>query len=404
MPVRSIGEGPYPSVSEPSCLNRSLSDSCVAASVSWGDHTTSGGTVQANGSGWKVLAAHEYADWGTYPVSVTPADSGGASANVLDTITVTWPEGEELHASVDVPPPAGATPAHGFAATIDWGDGQTSDGTATAVPNSAGNGLASVTVSGSHAYAEEGVYTITATVTDTNTGATSSATKQPTIADVQLTSEGANFLAGAGAATTAIVAYLTDDNALSTGADLSVSINWGDGTAASAGTLLNQGQGEFEVQGTHTYASTGSYTVTTTLDDDISTQGHPTTTATGAATVEPAWGLVQSDVLTPADNDPERALLVSVGEATVDLNTGGLRLAHPLDFDLSPGTGVGGSPALVYDSRTVNVRPVVQAELDAPSSGTTPSSITATLTWNGTAGSQQTFSTAGLRSAGAEFA
>src|SRR5262249_55736753 len=49
-------------------------------------------------------------------------------------------------------------------------------------------------------------------------------------------------------------------------------------------------------------------------------------------------------------NDPDRATLVPIGQATVALNTGGLRLSHPLDFDRNPGTGVGRDPALVYSS------------------------------------------------------
>ncbi len=40
-------------------------------------------------------------------------------------------------------------------------------------------------------------------------------------------------------------------------------------------------------------------------------------------------------------------------------STGGLRLVHPLDFDRSPGTSVGGDPVLFYNSETVHVRPVV---------------------------------------------
>src|SRR5262249_17872181 len=83
---------------------------------------------------------------------------------------------------------------------------------------------------------------------------------------------------------------------------------------------------------------------------------------------------------------------------TVDLNTGGLRLSHALDFDLSPGTSVGGNPALVYDSRTVDVQPVVQVSLDdlgCAMGASTPTSFAAQLTWNGTTQAWQNFSASG---------
>ena len=40
---------------------------------------------------------------------------------------------------------------------------------------------------------------------------------------------------------------------------------------------------------------------------------------------------------------------------------GNLRLVHELDLDKSPGRQQGGNPALVYNSSTVSVKPLVQA-------------------------------------------
>lgn len=45
-----------------------------------------------------------------------------------------------------------------------------------------------------------------------------------------------------------------------------VSIDWGDGTAPSAGTVV-QGNGGYNVTGSHTYADEGSYTITVTVTD-----------------------------------------------------------------------------------------------------------------------------------------
>jgi hypothetical protein len=123
----------------------------------------------------------------------------------------------------------------------------------------------------------------------------------------------------------------------------------------------------------------------TTITDD----GGSSTVATGTATVEPPWSILpgdeasgggsstggvnlSGDVLGSRNNDPQRAFLLPLGEATVDLNTGGLRLSHPLDFDQSPGTAAGGDPALLYNSSTVNVRPIIQCQLASTANGPLP--------------------------------
>src|SRR5262245_14763852 len=56
----------------------------------------------------------------------------------------------------------------------------------------------------------------------------------------------------------------------------------------------------------------------------------------------------------------ERAELIDFSHAQVAPNTGDARLVVPLDFDRSPGTAVGGHPALVYDSATVAPRPILE--------------------------------------------
>src|SRR5262249_45355236 len=132
-----------------------------------------------------------------------------------------------------------------------------------------------------------------------------------------------------------------------TAGDYSVSINWGDGTAATSGTVVGNPDGSFTVQGSHTWTTAGSYTVSTTVTDE----GGQSTTFSSTATVSGAWTVIGSQTLAPS-NDPDREFLLSLGEANVDLNQGGLRLAHDLNFDVSPGSGAGGNPALVYNSAT----------------------------------------------------
>jgi hypothetical protein len=92
------------------------------------------------------------------------------------------------------------------------------------------------------------------------------------------------------------------------------------------------------------------------------------------------------DILEPAEvrsEDPRTGMLVPVGETQVDVNMGSFRLSQPLDFDLSPGTDVGGNPALVYNSGTVSVRPIIQVPVYTDPNKSFPTEIDMRLTWNG---------------------
>ena len=71
-------------------------------------------------------------------------------------------------------------------------------------------------------------------------------------------------------------------------------------------------------------------------------------------------------------------------------------VSHVLDLDRSPGTSVGGNPALVYDSTTANAKPVIEATLQTDNAAALPATAAAVLTWDGTAGATVTYSTAGF--------
>jgi PKD repeat protein len=247
-----------------------------------------------------------------------------------------------------------------------------------------------VQVTAAHAYGEEGSYTATATVTDPATQATSTGSTALTVADAALSGEGQAVTAEAGRATGAVaLGTFTDDNPRAAtadfdpndpSADYTVSIDWGDhsGTDTSSGTVQEGAEGGFDVQGSHTYTTAGSYTVTATVTDD----GGKQAALTGTATVTAPWaalGTAGSET-----DDPERAFLLSEGEATLDLAQGALRLSQPLDFDQSPGTAVGGDPALVYNSATVDVRPVVRLLVAGDPSAPAATQAQVTLTWAGT--------------------
>lgn len=72
-----------------------------------------------------------------------------------------------------------------------------------------------------------------------------------------------------------------------------------------------------------------------------------------------------------------------LGNADVLVGTGDIRLTHPVDLDASPGSDVSGNPELVYDSGTVNVRPIIEGQLSNAITAIKPTSVAVRLWWNG---------------------
>jgi len=110
--------------------------------------------------------------------------------------------------------------------------------------------------------------------------------------------QGVTFNATEGASFTGTVATFTDPDPNSTASEYTATINWGDATAPTAGTITGPTGGPFTVTGTHTYIEEGTYTVTVTITD-VDT---PSNTATATSTAN-----VADAALTPG------ALIVSAG-------------------------------------------------------------------------------------------
>ena len=160
-----------------------------------------------------------------------------------------------------------------FSGTINWGDGTTSS--AQSVNNPSG-------ASGSHTYAEEGTYAGSVSPYFTDCSRSASQTFTATVTDAQLTASGQDVSGTQGQSLTAIVAHFTDADPNGTPGDYTISVNWGDGST-STGTATASGSGGFDVAGTHSYATAGSFTVTTSISD----AGGSSTTATSTARIAP---------------------------------------------------------------------------------------------------------------------
>jgi len=264
------------------------------ATINWGDATTSAGTVAGTGSSFQVSGTHTYAGTGTFSVVVTLSDDapGTATAQVTSTAhvgsTALFVTANNI-STAEQPPFNGVVATFtdsdktktvsSFTATIAWGDGAMTPGTITGAAGS-------FTVSGQHAYADEGTFTLGVTVAEVSPGtSTGSATATATVSEADTLSPGAvSIFATVGAPFSGSVATFTDTNTAQVPSDLVATINWGDGHT-TPGTVSGGG-GSFTVSGSHTYAAVGSFTVTVTLTDDA--PGTATATARGTAMVSAA--------------------------------------------------------------------------------------------------------------------
>jgi PKD repeat protein len=208
-----------------------------------------------------VIVGHAYADNGTYTVTLTVTDNDGATATANATKTVlnrppvaSFTEsativytGEVIYfnasASYD---PDGSIVSYRW----DFGDGNTTVMTTPII---------------THAYADNGTYTVTLTVTDddgetASTNATKTVLNRPPVAiftesaTTVYTGEPINFNASS--------SYDPD------GTIVSYWWNFGDGTNATGITT------------THSYANDGNYTVTLTVTDDDGATNSSTSTKT----------------------------------------------------------------------------------------------------------------------------
>ncbi len=162
-------------------------------------------------------------------------------------------------------------PASGPAPTIDWGDGSTpTAGTCTSSDQGVNTGP--------HTYAEEGSYSAHAHYTSFNSGAQSTAFSVP-VADAALSATSGAVAGTAGTPVSGVVAHFNDADPNRAATDFTATITWGDGSSTS-GTVQASGAG-FDVSGSHTYGSSGSYSLTVAIND----AGGATVNASGSAAI-----------------------------------------------------------------------------------------------------------------------
>jgi hypothetical protein len=173
--------------------------------------------------------------------------------------------------------------ASAFTAAVDWGDGTTTTGTISGASGS-------FTVSGIHAYADEGDQTPTVTVTRTADLQTATVSGTTTVGEADtLAVTASNINGNPGVLFNNVqVASFTTSFTGNVAGDFTATIDWGDGTT-NAGTVAGAG-GSFTVTGSHTYTAGGNDILKVTVADDA--PGTASKSAMGTATINFAGQVV----------------------------------------------------------------------------------------------------------------
>ena len=299
------------------------------ATINWGDGTpvTAGNIIQDASGVFHVEGSHTYTEAGSFFPTITiaandPTILGQTTAMVTIAANPLLVVAAPIAATEGIAVPAGTVvatftdsvqsdPISAFTATITFGNGVT-DSSAKIV--STGGGNFEVETSAPVTYVEEGSYSVTVSVTDHNANSsigflTANAYGTATVVDAPLTGSvvqptitglqqqpliQAPPVLGVPAAAGAAVAEFTDGNPTAPLSDFSATIDWGDGTAQSAGQIFQPGGvgTPFFVFGNHIYAQPSPsgipYVVTVTILDIGGS--HLTTHTTAAITASTITG------------------------------------------------------------------------------------------------------------------
>ncbi len=260
--------------------------------INWGDGTSQTlGTITFNSAtqSFTVSGSHVYGTAGNYTATTTISHGNAPTATANTPVTVNVrsvivtpaaaiaaiegsPTGTVIVATFQ-DPGVPETTSH-YPASIDWGDG-------TVTERILGFNLPrhkrrDFTVSGTHTYRTAGTYNITTTVSH-DTAIPASTTTQANVspAPVDLTMVPIN--PAEGTAFNGTLANFIDSNPFAVAGDFNASINWGDGSPASTGTIVADAStpGRFNLIGNHVFADGPAvFNVSVSLNDN-SVVGRP---------------------------------------------------------------------------------------------------------------------------------
>jgi hypothetical protein len=255
--------------------------------INWGDKTAATtGTITGGGGTFVVAGQHTYDLTGMVSVTVTVTDAS-SQAQVVTTLFAQIAPQLDCSGQRRSELPAGGTEDFQLVFTdanltdqfsdfqtpsINWGDGTSSSSIVTTVlPDDPGF---FEVPAGGHVYGTPGTYDLTAAVTN-KSGAT--CTIDVTVFVGVSDTMAVTFSATAGQAFDGVVGTFFDPSPFVTGTipapfegagNITPAIDWGDGTPVSTGSysVISSPNLGANVVGTHTYALSGQYVVTVTVE------------------------------------------------------------------------------------------------------------------------------------------
>ncbi len=215
---------------------------------------------------------------------------------------------------------------------VSWGDGSPDT---TFYVNSAG-----ALGSKSHAYAEEGNYTVKVTVTDF-TSQSQSQTFQASVSDPPVSATGGQSLKAVEGTSSGslLLATFTDPGGPEPLGDYSADVDWGDGSGVQIGAgVISFASGHFEVRGAHTYAEESAsdhpgsspYQVSITIHHESTTPQTVTSSVTvddpsvvgAGVAINAVEGLNTGSILVATFTDPGGVEALSDYSADIDWGDG----------------------------------------------------------------------------------
>ncbi len=284
------------------------SDAGYTATITWGDATSSAGTVEIvhdsinHVTAGIVKGSHTYAEEGSRDLTVrvshgTPHADDTATATTDDapihvTASGSATEGASSDALVAV-----FTDENPNALASDFSADVNCDFVITR-PNISSASLTeqaapTIVKNGDHfevhfcRYTEEGVYPNAVTVTDKDGKAT-----ETQFANVHVANAGLTVTQTFNQTTTEFglidgetLAKFTDANGTPDAKDFSATVDWGDNSGTDTGTSIGGNKTDgFAVTGSHSYEEGGTYTATVTITDNKLGAGDQKSTTTGTLT------------------------------------------------------------------------------------------------------------------------
>jgi hypothetical protein len=279
--------------------------------------------------------------------------------------------------------------AQGYTVSINWGDGQTTGGSAVANAN----GTFSVFGPSTHTYANDGIYTVSFSITeigDDHDFATATAVGTVAEANRSINMTVPPISVTEGTVVSGTIATFTDGGTTDPASDFTASIDWGDGTTTAGIVSAASVASTYVVSGTHQYTDElgGSPPPFFLIDVTISEPGivsygnsntvtiseADTLTMTGSSFTARAGRPFSGPVATFTDTNP----LALASDFTTTINWG--------DGTTTLGTVAGptGGPFTVTGSHTYkparSFTVTVTAADDPPGTATASATATATVT------------------------